>query len=92
MRMKNQLRAAEQRDGLPVCLILHHGIPDLRSPAAVGTGLDAGNRALAEESYTRGITQDPSFTVLYLLRAEMRRKLGDVTSCPYAMLRDAQQK
>ena len=34
--------------------------------------------ANAEDSYTQGITRDPSFTVLYLLRAEMRSKLGDV--------------
>jgi tetratricopeptide (TPR) repeat protein len=31
----------------------------------------------AESAYTQGLTIDPSFTVLYLLRAEVRAKLGN---------------
>jgi hypothetical protein len=33
----------------------------------------------AEEAYSAGLSVDPTFTVLYFLRAEVRSKLGDVT-------------
>jgi tetratricopeptide (TPR) repeat protein len=36
------------------------------------------NFATAEAAYSQGLAIDPSFTVLYLLRAEVRSKLGDM--------------